>query len=339
MGQMLMPMLTQSVNARRQNGLLGLQQQNGQAQAPASAANGSVKPKSSHPHASLNLPTFSSTTSKPVTYVKVPPLEKLLAKMGDQLAKSSEVGGLKAFIEKRESKGASEAVLPDLGSMAQFLQAQALAPQDSLFAIVDLLRCALNDARVSGYFAEEKGHATIRAITQAVTDSENCSYALRLVTLQAACNLFSTPLFAHEIFKDDKLLGHFVALISSSFLDEGHNNVRVAASSLLYNVALAHQQARRQKSSQELPEGHQIELAASVVEAIGQEEKSSEAMRGMLLALGHLFYEADLSGELADLLRALDAQGTVLAKKGFPQEKLIQEVGDTLLGRGLEHSR
>ena len=337
MGQMLMPMLTQSVNARRQNGLLGLQQ-NGQARAqgPPPNSNGAPTPKSNHPHAKLILPTFSSTASKPVTYAKVPPLDKLLAKMGDQLARSTAVADLKAFIEQRDAKGASEAVLPDLAILSQFLRDQTPNPQDSLFAVVDLLRCVLVDPRVSGYFAEEKEHSTIAAIIETVNNSESCPYALRLVALQAACNLFSTPLFAHEIFKDDKLLGYFVTLISSSFLDEGHNNIRVAASSLLYNVALAHQQARREKSSQALPEGHQIELAASVVEAIGQEEKSAEAMRGMLLALGYLFYEAELDGEQADLLRALDAQGTVLAKKNvFPQEKLIMEVGDVLLGKGL----
>lgn len=337
MGQMLMPMLTQSVNARRSNGLLGLQQDANRPQPPATISNGNGAVKSSHPHASLRLPTFAASKSKPVTYEKTPPLEKLLVKMGNELARDPEVQSLKAFIEQREAKGASEAVLPDMASLATFMRSTSNSGmREKLFAVVDLLRCALIDPRVSGYFAEEKAHATVGEIMQTVNDSEACPYALRLVTLQMACNLFSTPLFAHEIFKDDKLLGQFVHLISSSFLDEGHNNVRVAASSLLYNVALAHQQAHREKSAQTLPEGHQIELAASVVEAIGQEEKSPEAMRGMLLALGHLFYEADLDGELADLLRALDAQGTVLGKKkAFPDEKLIQEVGGVLLEKGL----
>lgn len=59
----------------------------------------------------------------------------------------------------------------------------------------------------------------------------------------------------------------------------------------------------------------------------------------MLSGLGHLVYHTALDGELADLLRALDAEGTILAKKKiFPNEKLIVEVGGELLGKGLRKS-
>ncbi|KMQ81768.1 pul domain-containing protein, partial [Lasius niger] len=128
-----------------------------------------------------------------------------------------------------------------------------------------------------------------------------------------------------------------IQLIASSFPDDSHNNVRVAASSLLFNLALANRQLRAKDSSKaHLPDGDQVELAASAVEAVGQEEKSAEALRGMLSALGHLVYGTDLDGELADLLRALDAQGTIAAKrKIFPNEKLVSEVADELLGKGL----
>jgi hypothetical protein len=57
----------------------------------------------------------------------------------------------------------------------------------------------------------------------------------------------------------------------------------------------------------------------------------------MLSALGHLVYYTNLDGELADLLRALDAEGTVLSKKkAFPNEALVTEVGGELLGKGLK---
>jgi hypothetical protein len=99
---------------------------------------------------------------------------------------------------------------------------------------------------------------------------------------------------------------------------------------------LANRRAKTEESASILPESDQVELAASVVEAIDQENKSAEALQGMLLALGHLFYGADLRGELADLLRALDAEGTILGKKKhFPTEKLVHEVGAELLGKGL----
>ena len=82
-----------------------------------------------------------------------------------------------------------------------------------------------------------------------------------------------------------------------------------------------------------LPEADQVELAASVLEAVAQEEGSAEALRGMLSALGHLVYGASVDGELADLLCALEAGATVEGKTGFPGEKLVKEVGE-LLGKG-----
>ncbi|CRK32289.1 hypothetical protein BN1708_005680 [Verticillium longisporum] len=57
----------------------------------------------------------------------------------------------------------------------------------------------------------------------------------------------------------------------------------------------------------------------------------------MLLALGHLVYCTAIDGELADLLRTMDAEATVLGKKKlFPKEKLVVEVGSELLGKGLK---
>lgn len=296
----------------------------------------------SHLHARLNLPNFHSiATAKPVLYAKIPPLEKLLTKMGNDVAGKAEVQDLKAYITARGEQGAADAVLPSLAQTSSFVRDSIKTlPQEILFAIVDLFRCALVDVRFSAFFAEEADHETIRTVIGHVNENTgSCPYALRLVTLQMACNLFSTPLFPHEILKDPKLRSAVTQLISSSFLDESHNNVRVAASSLLFNLALADRKARKDRDGSAtpgLPESDQVELAASVVEAIDQEGKSAEALQGMLLALGHLFYGADLSGELADLLRALDAQGTIVGKKkAFPEEKLIHEVGTELLGKGL----
>lgn len=288
-----------------------------------------------HPHASLKLPSFFNTTNtKPVLYTKVPPIGKLMAKMGDELANKLEVRSLRTYIESREADGPENATLPDLSHLSQLVQHVVTEiPLGALFTIVDLFRCALADPRVSGYFAEEIEHKAVRGVLDLVNTRNDCPYALRLVTLQMACNLFSTPLFHHSILGNGSLLSSVTQLISSSFLDESHNNVRVAASSLLFNLALAN---RNSRGTATLPESEQVELAASVMEAIDQENTSVEALQGMLSALGHLFYEADLDGDLADLLRALGAQGTVLAKKMvFPNEALVNEVGTELLGKGL----
>lgn len=289
-----------------------------------------------HPHEKLHVPSFSNPNSKPVLYQKVPPFSKLLAKMGDTVASKPEVQTLKHYIESREKNGLQDAVIPEMNHLSLLVQdsVNTMSPE-ALFTIVDLFRCSLSDPRISGYFAEETDHKTVRQVLDFVNSQESCPYALRLVTLQMACNFFSTPLFPEEILRNKELRSPIIQLISSSFLDESHNNVRVAASSLLFNLALADQQARAH-SKVSLSEDDEVELAASVVEAISQEEQSVEALQGMLSALGHLIYRTSLDGELADLLRALDAEGTILAKQSaFPNEKLIAEVGRELLGKGL----
>ncbi|EQB47562.1 PUL domain-containing protein [Colletotrichum gloeosporioides Cg-14] len=289
-----------------------------------------------HPHESLNLPSFSNPNARPVLYSKVPPLEKLLAKMG-ATATDPAVHSVKQFIEARDKQGPAAATLPNLSQFAEFLRKSIHSlPTEVLFPVVDLFRCALVDARFSGYFAEEKDHQTVLAILKFVNSHSDCPYALRLVTLQMACNFFSTPLYPEEILRNEGLRAPIIQLISSSFLDDSHNNIRVSASSLMFNLALASNKARREKTGDVLPEGDSVELAASVLEAIGQEEKSPEALQGMLLALGNLVYCTPSDSEVADLLRTMDAEDAVLAKKKqFPNEKMISEVGAELLGKGL----
>lgn len=291
----------------------------------------------SHPHASLRLPSLQNPDTKPVLFTKTPPIPKLLAKMGST-ADHEAVQSLAHFIEARNKEGAAEATLPDMHVLTAFLRASlaSLSP-DLLFPVVDLLRCALIDPRLSGFFAEEQSHTTIIALLTTVnTLSTSCPYALRLVTLQMACNLFSSPLYPAQILSYAPLRTALTTLISSSFLDSHHSQVRVAAASLLFNVALSNSARRRAEEADALPEADQIELAASLLEAVGQENESVEALRGMLLALGYLAYLAPLDGELVDLLRTMDAGETVATKRGvFKGLELVDEVGVVLLGQGL----
>ncbi|KAI0422204.1 PUL domain-containing protein [Xylaria grammica] len=289
----------------------------------------------SHPHQLLHLPHISNPDSRPVLFTKVPPLQKLLSKLGPT-ANDAAVQSMKRFIEARSAQGPAMVTLPDVSAFSSFLVTSlAELPREFLFTVVDLFRCGLIDPRLSGYYAEEEGHKTIVTLLGAVNGDPDSPYALRLVTLQMACNLFSSPLFPDQVFGPAQLRSAITQLISTSFLDDTHNNIRVAAASLLYNVAHANNR-RRYQSKEGLPEEDQIELAASVLEAITQEESSAEALHGMLLALGLLAYCMPIEGELIDLLRTMDAQGTIIAKKSlFPNEPLLDEVGANLLGRGL----
>ncbi|KAI2784936.1 P-loop containing nucleoside triphosphate hydrolase protein [Daldinia loculata] len=289
----------------------------------------------SHPHRMLRLPRFANAELKPVLYEKIPPLSKLLSKLGSK-ADDPSVQSVKNFIETRSSEGPAEAPLPDLPAFSKFLcSAVESLPKEVLFTVVDLFRCALVDERFSGYFAEEHDQKTVVTLLDVVNKESECPYALRLVTLQMACNLFSSHLYAEQIPRQETLRSHITRLISSSFLDDSRDNIRVVAASLLFNVAIANYQMR-QESGDVLPEDDQVELAASVVEAISQEESSLEALHGMLLALGFLVYCAPIEGDLANCLKIMDAEGTILGKKKvFSKEPLITEVGSELLGKGL----
>lgn len=289
-----------------------------------------------HPHESLRLPALRGSQTKPVLYTKVPPLDKLLLKMGVP-SKDPAVQGVKNFIASRSADGPAEATLPDLDAFSWFLRDSVqVLPPEIMFTVVDLLRVALADSRFSGYFAEEKDHKTVAPLLDYVNKLQNCPYSLRLVALQTACNLFSSPLYIEHILCCPTLTLPIVQLITTSLLDEKHHNVRVAAASLSFNIAIANSQLRLEEHRDALPDGEQVELAASLLEAISAEEESAEALKGFLLAFGYLTYCIPENGELVDLLKSMDAEGTVLGKiKLFPEEPLVLEIGKELLGKGL----
>lgn len=301
-----------------------------------------------HPHTKLDLPLLHSTSLKPITFGKVPPLDKLMTKMGPTASQNPAVQCLKEFISARSTEGAREATLPDVASFASFLQECTHSfPSERLFPLVDLLRAALVDPRFSGYFAEEAEHRTVSTLFQHVNQVPVAkeSYALRLTTLQAIANLFTTPLFPVQILTHTTTLTDpIIQLTTSSLLDVEHTQLRVAASSLAFNIAV---QVYRRRVEDSLAEGTmaeeaQVELLASLIEAVKKEEESKEALRGMLLALAFLVRETEEGGELWDVCGVMDGGGAVIGKleakekgKWKELEGLIKEVGKGLLGKGM----
>lgn len=288
-----------------------------------------------HRHESLKLTSLRNATTKPILYSKVPPLDKLMAKIGDP-AKDHSVEGVRQFIEDAARGGAAGVHLPDMKCFGEFLRkAVAQFQPEIMFPVVDLLRIAMADPRFSGYFAADD-EATIVSIFAYVNNQKACPYSLRLVALQTACNLFSSPLFPPHILGDETFTALLVQLITTSLLDDTHHSVRVAAASLAFNIAAANSKFRVEERRECLPEADQVELAASLLEAISVEEKSPEGLKGFLLALGYLVFCLPRGSELVDLLKATDAQSTILGKtKQFPKEPLIQEVGMELVGKGI----
>jgi thiol-disulfide isomerase/thioredoxin len=290
-----------------------------------------------HSHESLNLPALRNSNTHPVLFSKVPPLGKLKVKMG-AMAENGAVSDVLNFVSIRAEKGPSEATLPEMEPFCVFLRsAPSKLPTEIMFTIVDLLRLALVDSRFSGYFAEEANHQTIAPLISYVNTLQDCPYPLRLVTLQMCCNLFSSPLYPPHILTCSALSSPIISLITTSLLDSKHHNIRVAAASLAFNMTTSNSKLRREEGREGIPDSDQIELAACLLEAISVEDQSPEALKGFLLAFGYLVYCAPADGDLVDLLKSMDAQGTVSGKKKlFPDESLIQDIGDTLLGQGLK---
>lgn len=283
-----------------------------------------------HPHSQLKLQTLQRLHEKPVTCAKIPPLEKLIAKLGP-LQNDPSVTALKTFITARQSSNAADSPLPSLPKISSFLLycIQTLDPA-SLFPIIDLFRLALVDPRISGYFAEEPSHTTVlTCLASATALGEKCPYPLRIVTLQLASNLFTTPLFPPHLLSDSVLSTPLIQLLTSSLLDPTHAPLRVSAASVAYNMAAFNHLQRLHAKPDLLPEGAQVELMAGLLEALGREERGGkDEVRGLLLATGLLAYASPPDGEMKDLCEALGARGVVEGVQGLFDEltPLVKEV-------------
>ena len=281
----------------------------------------------SHPHTRLRITTLQFGSLKPVTYVKVPPLDRLMAKLGSG-SSDKEMLTLRSFVEKR-SADPREAKLPDLQAIGIAYRTKVLSlPVDVRFAAVDLLRCALVDLRVGGFFAEERGAQTVPALVKHVSGLEGCPHNLRLVMIHLACNLFISPLQANEMMRTGNALAELlIQLVTSSLLDASHPTTRVAAASLAFNLAVANYRVRREEGREALGESEQVELAACLLETMSTEE-NADAAKALMLALGYLVYCAPQGEELMDFIKTLDAKSTVSACK--LHEALAKEVASLL---------
>ena len=276
-----------------------------------------------HPHTTLRLPTLQYGSMKPVTYNKVPPLQKLMPKLGG-LAEDETFVSLKRFVQTREADP-REAAIPDMSTVASSFQTKLLSlPIEVRFAAVDLLRCAMVDPRISGFFAEERGTSTVPDLLQSLNALEVCPHNLRLVSLHLSCNLFTSLVYVKEIMRTESTLAPLlVQRAASSLLDASHSTQRVASSWLAFNLAVSNYRIRRELKHESLLESQQVELASSLIETLGSED-NAEAVKGQLLSLGYSLFCAPIHGELMDLCQALDAKNIVLASKCH--ESLAKEV-------------
>lgn len=260
-----------------------------------------------------------------MVFGKLPPLDKVAGKLGP-IASDPAVRSLVDFLRHRASEGAINAPIPDQPRWAAFLQgAFAKLAADALFPLVDLFRASLADPRVSGWFAEEKDHATVRTLLVHATTHDGCPYSLKLVTTQSLCNLFTSPLFARHLTAPP-LSGLLISLVAAFLLERERATLRVAAANLAFLLAAHVQEARATRSEEVLGEEALVELVAALVEALkGSDEGEA---RPLVLSLALLVYCAPTGG-VQDFAAALGAADALDAKrKGATGEyaKLLAEV-------------
>lgn len=296
-----------------------------------------------HPHISQSTPYLLRQNQRPITFTKIPPLEKVVAKMGDT-GKDSAVSSIVSFINAREKSGAIEAPLTQLPQFAAFLRKSTTQlPAELLFTAFDLLRIALTDVRVAGFFAEEhKGAtgtpATVHHLLSHVEGlGESAPYPLRLTTLHLSCNLFNSPLFIPHLLSPP-LSSTLISILTTALLDEKHPALKASALSLAMNLASSNHQIRMKKyggnvahslsTASEFQDSEQTELLASLLETLGAEEEWSENKKMALITTGWLAYGADMDGELRDLWRVMDAAGTVgkIQAKSVDDRLMVKEI-------------
>lgn len=296
-----------------------------------------------HPHLSQSVPHLLRQSRRPIMFTKIPPLEKLVAKMGDS-GNDPAVAAIVSFINTREESGAIEAPLTKLPQFASFLRnSTSQLPLELLFTAFDLLRVALTDVRVAGFFAEEHQGATgtpatVHHLLSHVEElGESAPYPLRLTTLHLACNIFNAPLFVPHLLATP-LSSTLISILTTSLLDDKHPALKASALSLAMNLASSNHQIRMKKfggnvettlsPASELQDSEQTELLASLLETLGAEEEWSENKKMAVITTGWLAYGADMDGELRELWRVMDGAGTVskIQAKVAEDRLLVKEV-------------
>ncbi|RDW63175.1 bifunctional C97 family peptidase/thioredoxin family protein [Aspergillus mulundensis] len=301
-----------------------------------------------HPHRELRLPSFQRTITNYVTYTKSPPLEKLTQKLKPH-DQDPTLLSIINFIKHRTTSTSADTPLPsDLPTFAPYLsQTLQSIPLENRFALVDLTRLLFADPRIAAYFAEDPRHTLLTTIFSISEDPDSAPYNLRIVTLQLACNLFTSPLYTNHLpAPANPLRPALLSLLTSSLLDN-QSNLRVVAASLAYNLSALNHNARFAASTntpehaEPLSDEEQVALTASVAEALVQETSSADALHGLLFSLGLLIYEAPVDGAVLDLCRALGVKEAVegkkdlLAKGDKDKGVLFREVAGVLLARGI----
>ncbi|KAE8387844.1 putative thioredoxin [Aspergillus alliaceus] len=287
-----------------------------------------------HPHHHLDLPTFQRLVPSKsyILFKSIPPLPKLLQKLPPDTQSHPTLTSITTFITTHSTAGGDPGIPlpPDLPTYPTFLTSlHSRTPPESHFAITDLTRLLCLDPRVSACLSSHPD--TLITLTQTQRDTP---YNQCLTTLHLFANLFTSPLSITTVLTNQRLRSIALNTLTTALLSPS-SKLRCTAASLAYNLTVHNHNSRWEGHGETIPEDEQVELAASLVEAIARESESVEAARGFLLALGMLVYGSEREGAVGDLCTAMEAGGVVRGKAGFmgeENEKLVREVGDLVSG-------
>lgn len=290
-----------------------------------------------HTHARLRLPSLQQIIQTPIMYTKIPPMEKLLTKIGPAV-QDQPAQDFVSYIKSRDKDGMAQAAIPDLHSFSDWFATKfTQLPQEVHFAVIDLLRIGAADTRVSSFFAAENGHRTLKLIVPDGTDYATMPYNVQAVTLQLFCNLFGSAVFQGAILDKSNDLRATIERLASSCLLAQQNNARSLAAALVYNLAAYDHNERLDGRPDQLDLSSMSDLEAALIEAVVNEEQNKETLHSLLMALGLMLYAAPADSSVWELCVAMDVRQSLKAKSKmsvFAKESLLKEIGEELLAKG-----
>jgi hypothetical protein len=142
---------------------------------------------------------------------------------------------------------------------------------------------------------------------------EDAPYAIRVVTIQAMCNLFSSTIFSQKLLSAE-LIQHVINLIAIFVLDNEHKNIRVSTSALSVLISIYIQRERSTNNREVLRNEVLVELAVCIMEGLKEEKESLDAMDSLTLSLALIYYSHPSGSELKDLFAALEVGETLKEK-------------------------
>jgi len=133
-------------------------------------------------------------SQSPILFPRSPPMEKVLSQLPDNIFPKPMLQSISTFLGKKED---THVLVPPLSNWAE-IQRKLDYDLENAWMVVDLLRAAMSDKRVSGWFAID-GLSTIEHIVKRVHARDEKEWQLRVVTVQLVHPLYYRLIIDREL--------------------------------------------------------------------------------------------------------------------------------------------